>query len=451
MASCSLSGQISMLNCEIEAGDAVVANTTATGSVIITNRGTLGGHFTLNPGATIGIKNYGTLEAGFTLASGAELWYYIYSANGIRRLDVSGGGAYIPIIAKEFTGRVSASALLSAFDGTIRVEAAVLVIDAFDNAERERLAARLDIAESVRFNILSSAGVAGRLFGYYMDADGTRRIREKDYAVILEKNDKRAGFLNAVRAQNPNNKTIAKLDRAETMTGLYSIMDKSMFFNPLVLNRRLGRMFAPDSNLDAAPGFHVGGRAGLDNIGFNLGFRDARFSVETGFHFGLIQEDDEYKQGRAAVYGISADASCGAFGFGGKIIAADWRDVIVMSEDGEIDASATSRFFHGFLDYRPAFENIQPILRVNYATSEIATARETKVYPSAGLRVHFSDEAAGAKNRFGAFVMASLPGQSLTGVFDVGLFAESHFARDDMTIGVRLSPFDSNIVFRMGF
>jgi hypothetical protein len=58
----------------------------------------------------------------------------------------------------------------------------------------------------------------------------------------LGENDKKAGFLDAVRALDPDNEILRRLDSAQSMPELMARMGDTMFFNPLVLNDGLRKI-----------------------------------------------------------------------------------------------------------------------------------------------------------------------------------------------------------------
>ena len=458
----------------IERLDAAIAeDVRIDAAVTLVNHGTLSGRLIAAEGVHFIVVNDGTSNAVFDLsAPRAELRQYISSAAEITRLDVR-GGAYIPTIGNFGPSSISASALLATFDGPIVVDAAMQTIDVY-KSELPALAERLVILNGVWLNVLDSFegaaaelefngrvvfiyGDAPRLYGYNTDGEETRLLRETDFTVILGKNDKRAGFLNALRARNPSDKILEKLDRAP-MAEMNAIMGRSMYFNPLVLNERLLEMTRPDFGVDAGPGSYTGTKAYADGAGLTFGFHGTETSVDAGFRFAKIAEDSDYKYGRANVLGASLNLTHGDFGIGGELNAADWRDVLLMSADGGMKTSAFGRLFHGFFEYRPLDKNVGPIIRMNYVRSEIAAARETSLYPSAGFQASFASSAAGIKDRFGAFVLVR-PARSLGPkgpaagpvAFDAGLFASSRFIQDNAAVGIRISPFDFMAELRVGF
>jgi hypothetical protein len=298
----------------------------------------------------------------------------------------------------------------------------------------------------------SFADDADPMFNYRADAGGTeiRAARETDYAVIFGPGDARAAFLNGVRRGDPENKMLKHLDSARSAAELAVAMDRSMFFNPLVLNDGLHGMMAR-MNFDDMdePGFRARAKYGADssNSGGDFGFSYSGdgLSVSAGFYAGSASEDDKYGKGAAAVYGANASARYGRIGFGAKLYAADWKNVAVMTPGGGVKEEAKSRLFYSFLDFGPKFGFFQPVIRLNYIHSEIGNRACDGLYLSYGARAYFYSENMGIGNKYGLYAARDYYG------FDFGLSADWRVINDGVAAGVRIGPGNFSVEIRAGF
>jgi hypothetical protein len=384
------------------------------------------------------------------------------------RLNVM-GGPYVNVIDENFSGSIDAADLLALNGDIVRIERENLEIYVLQS-DLAALAGILDfsgINGGIYITItdydgsdLTLAGFGGLaiysagpgsdpMFDYWVSDNRLYSRRRTDYSLILEKNDKRAGFLNMIRARNPNDKVLARLDRTASLPELYAAMGKTMFFNPLVLNDGLKRLASrPEFRDDDEMGFYAAARPayGGANYGgdFTIGFAGKDYSVSAGAYAGRISENDDYKYGDAEVSGAGARMNYRAFGFGVKILSADWKNVAIMS-DGGIMTEAKSRLFYGFLDFSPTFGHIQPIARLGYFRSQSGGFSDESARLDYGGRVFFCEEKLGVKNRYGAYAMKN--GDE----FDYGLSADYYFSGDGAAVGVMVSPSNLSVETRVSF
>ncbi|MDR1071270.1 MAG: hypothetical protein LBL21_01345 [Rickettsiales bacterium] len=293
---------------------------------------------------------------------------------------------------------------------------------------------------------------ADPMFNYEVDPDRrtVHAARETDYAVIFGRGDERAAFLNSIRRAGAGGKILENLDAAQSMSGLSGEMDRTMFFNPLVLNNDLLRMITRIGFYDYEKlGFFGGSRYEMDgaSVGnkFLFGYSSDGFSVSSGFYAGKADEDDKYKKGRAFVYGADLSARYGWLGAGVKTLAADWKNIALMEPGGGVRTEATSRLFYAFLDLAPDFENFRPIVRLNYAESEIAGRSDSRLYLSYGAHAYVLDRHVGVSGKYGLYAARNL------NETDVGLTAGWHFAEDGIVVEAKLGLRNLSVEIMAGF
>jgi hypothetical protein len=450
---------------EITSGSVVNANSHVVNTIILINHGILNGYIFADepPPIQFIVMNDGELNATFYLSPNSVLEQWISSASEMTALDVRGGG-YVPVITNDFDGAVRASDLLGLHDG-VRVEKDMLRIIA-GVSELPDLASRLDIRNGavivisdydggdLRLSELDFNGgrvsyaIGGDLdamFNYWIDGEEIKKLRETDYAVIFGPDDKRASFLNDLRLRDPENKILAKLDGAGTEGALLGAMENVMFFNPLILNDGLKRMASrPNFQTDGKIGFFVGARPAMDktNYGSDIIFGWPNFSAS--FYIGRARENDDRKYGDATVFGIGADGGWSWIRAGARLMAADWKNVLIFTENGP-RTDAKSRLFYSFLDFSPILGHIRPIVRLNYANSEAAGYSESDFYASYGGMAFLSDKNLGVEGTYGVYAMKN------PGGIDFGVQADWHFAEDSLIVSLSAGPDNLSVEIRAGF
>jgi hypothetical protein len=364
---------------------------------------------------------------------------------------------------------VTAAELLSMPGGDIVIDADFYEITA-DASELDELASRIVNGGSINlliFNYDGSTRVLPKfdglvfpilmddtdpMFNYEVDPDRrtVHSARETDYAVILGNGDERAAFLNSIRLGGSGGRILGNLDSAQSMRALSGEMDRTMFFNPLVLNGDLLRMMTRIGFSDYEKlGFFGGSRYETDgaNVGNNFlfGYSGTDFSVSSGFYAGRADEDDKYKRGRALVYGADVAAHYGWLGAGVKTLVAEWSRVALMTPGGGARTEAKSRLFYAFLDLAPDFENFRPVVRINYAESGIAGKSDSRLYLSYGAHAYVFDRHVGVSGKYGLYAARNL------NETDLGLTAGWHFAEDGIVVGAKLGLHNLSVEIMAGF
>ena len=237
-------------------GDTMIANSTITTSLNIVNYGTLNGIIKVNPLVEFSVRNDSVINAMFNLSGASTLKQYMSSSSEITKLNVT-GGTYVPIICDNFIGNIDSSDLMNKFNGNILVNKSGLTIFTKMD-ELDGVLSMLDINGNVNASVIlnitdydgssltfdSHGGLVqialntdnDQMFNYNVTNGSILKVRETNYTAILGKNDKRAVFLNNLRVLDPSNKILKELDGATTEEELEVIMNKTMFFNPLVIN-----------------------------------------------------------------------------------------------------------------------------------------------------------------------------------------------------------------------
>ena len=462
------------INKFIPIGDIALAdNTLIDRSIILINEGTINGAFTVKENVEIIVRNSGDLNASFSLEHSATLTQYISKVTEATRLNVT-GGTYIPVIRDDFDGSLNATDILLSFDTVITVEKDFLDVFATQSEANDFLNL-LNLTESRiilhvseydgEIVIDNKGGLVQIIIDSYADEDsGTTYVdndlmfnywiidgervkkRETDYTVIFGKNDKKAVFLNNIRASNPNNKILKYLDGRQSLLELSGAMGEVMFFNPLLLNDGLKEIltrqdFYNNSDLNRSAGIEP--YISSTNLGNSFNFSYGKLDV--GFYIGTAKQDSDYTYGMADVYGAMAKIHNGWFGGGVKVVSADWNDTTIMTTDGAAKNNPKSQLFYGFLDFIPNLSYFQPIVRYNYINSEIEDYEEDEQYLSYGGRFYFFDSGFGQKNDY-----------SLYGIFgneklDWGIMVSTNFTDDGVMIGLRASPENLAIEMKVGF
>jgi hypothetical protein len=370
----------------------------------------------------------------------------------------------------DFTGRLNAAKLIEVFDGKVKVQKNKLNVDA-SQAELSALAQMFELTAGVSeiyFYITDGGvgfsppdfGISGvfysfgapsdPMFVYWTDGDGRSfTARQTEYAVIFGSADPRAKFLDDLRLREPDNKVLLNLDGAQNLSDLLSEMNRTMFFNPRVLNESiLEKMARIEFAVDMNPGFYGGAKTDLfgayQNAGFDLGFVGRDFVLKLDFHTGRLTENDKYKYGAATVYGMGATASTKYFGFGAKAAFADWDGVLIQDGVAAV-TSAESRLFYVFSEFAPRIAWVQPVLRLNYAESEILGRKSGDFFASGGGRAGFSEKVTSGENTYGAFATYG------RGVLDYGLIIGFRFIEDGAAFGVRISRANLSIETQLSF
>jgi hypothetical protein len=244
--------------------------------------------------------------------------------------------------------------------------------------------------------------------------------------------DKRAGFLEQVRASGRAGKVIAKLQ--SDPDNWNDNAKKTMFFNPLVLNDGIIPMISRGDFDASVSGASVRALRDGDNTGaaVRLGAVEGDWSFGLDGYFGRNRADTEYKYGTADVWGAGARIQYDWLSAGAKYFAADWAAVAIMNDAGGVDTRAKSRFFYGFLEAAPVFFGaVQPVIRANLLADEIADASRRRVFATYGGRMFFDDKSMSVAARYGVFAMSEIDG------FDAGAFADWHFSDDGFLVSAR--------------
>jgi hypothetical protein len=430
----------------------------------IINHGTIDGTFFVNPMVEFSIRNDSVINAIFNLSPNSTLKQYVSSPSEITKLNVSGSGYYIPTICDGFVGSINARDLIDTFDRPVSVKESGLTI--FTNMDDiDDVLSILDIDSNNASVILQITDYDGRnlsfdnhaglvqfafgddgdvMFNYNVTTNGAFKIRETNYTAILGQNDKRAVFLNNLRILDPSNKILHELDAADTPEELLAVMNKTMFFNPLVINDGIIDIMTGDYFNDTNMGFYISASPKISGDSAGSSFSVGNDIFSTNLYIGSIKMDDEYKYGSANVYSAGIGARYGWFKIGAKIATANWKDTMIMTDNG-IETDPKSRLFYEFLDFSPKTKYFQPLVRFNHITSSVGDKKDNMVFVSYGGQFYFTENINDNHNKYGVYAVSSRD------KIDYGLSLESVLSEDNMRFGVRLSPNNLSIEMAIGF
>ena len=151
-------------------------------------------------------------------------------------------------------------------------------------------------------------------------ADGKlfiKHIRETDYNVIF--NNDMGVFLNSLRMDNKNNKLMDALDSATDKNSLYSVMSKSVLFNPDVLVKPLQiinkiNMMSIDNGFTNSVDVNVFGVMSDDfyTYGSDIGVASVmqnKFKLSLGAQIANIEYSSGFNEFSGVVYGLNLQAA----------------------------------------------------------------------------------------------------------------------------------------------
>lgn len=291
-------------------------------------------------------------------------------------------------------------------------------------------------------------GAPGALHAYslYVENDNLyiNIVRETDYMKIL--GDWRGQLLNERRKINPNDALLRRLDNAQSMSDIYSIMSHSIAFNPGILMgpiRTLNKFMSGsidddlvgvlNDNVSVRPFYVV-----ADD--FNIYGANTQFVMRFADGVGL----------GASLYGAVADDTddINAFSgraFGGNVFANYLRDMWMLRgavgatcadfsvpyifDSGRIRDKAAVKSAYGVLDTGFVVGNFMPYVGGEYYGEQILNTSDSEILGRAGIESKFVLDSEIGKYEYKITAGANSVGDIIAG-FGVGVVSY-----DDMIDG----------------
>jgi hypothetical protein len=248
-------------------------------------------------------------------------------------------------------------------------------------------------------DVLHAAGV------YILDNNiYLKLIRETNYTKIL--GDARGDFLNKVRADDSNNKTLHIMDKARTMSELTDIMARSAILNPInlmypvkVFNNFKINNFDDDLSSELSMTHVFSDGFSLDSIGASAAMNFSKIDLAISGYIGQFENSDDINDFYGRFYGANIrgkidlkslwiDSTLG-------YTISKFDDMVVF--DG-LDAtySPTGNSFYGVVDSGLMFGlsddfNIRPFAGIGFDSNIILHQSEISFFGRLGASAGFSD------------------------------------------------------------
>ncbi len=478
-------------------GDAVVApgtvidvdNVNITASASLTNMGDIYGNINVCAGCDLRIQNSGTISGGFYTGENASVTQVIKDSGDVGALTVAGQYRVLVDGAHDLHWHELLSGAYSA--DSIIVQDANLIMS--DNVGVARIAppsielrgvTTVDVSAMSQWrNAVLFSNVTGEgtvvVTGFAPDAlyavqavidSGDlilRAVRETDYYKIL--GDGRGLFLNSVRAMNPNDATLAKLDRAETMAELSHIMSGAVILNPITLMRRayklnvLASQYTPSSDSGnfnvVGDSFHItssdfdayGARVvAVLGLGSDLSLSGATYAA-------VMDDADSLSDGLVYGAGIGMDYK-GASWFARANINMSYAkfNMPYVFDGRDIARNPAGWLFAGDMDVGKLFDvcnelRVGPFVGIEYSSAKILHQSMDELRMRSGIAmemytrtmdISYNYNARMSLNNDGDIVVSASaefmsPGDAAGGMFDIAAFKDEDGIAWKISIGAK--------------
>jgi hypothetical protein len=407
----------------------------------IENQGQISGNIFVCDLCAVQIRNSGAINGVITLsdsAQTAQLEQIINSAADITRLNVSDIGFSVSVssvqplrlsdiisVAKNAEKIVLGnsfiildSAALQAQYPIIEVAGVVMMdMEGVSPADCEKFLSNIhgDLSFILKSDKSDPLHVAETSIG----EDGVAHVsvkRETDYEKIFDK--ELGGFLNQLKDSDPENPTIAALNRVDTMAELKSVLDESVLLNPMNLMK-------PVKAFEIFESASFRGMYKSDDLGFEMirimsdasAMYGAKISstidvgvsaITAAAYFSTFENSDDLNEFSGMLYGGNVHSL-----YSGKSLWIDVGAGFTISEfqtegvfDGEnIVRNPTGVSFYGTGDSGLKFEifdgfHISPFAGVGAQYAGIMNQSEKEFFGRAGSAVWFSTEMSGIKSDY---------------------------------------------------
>lgn len=281
-------------------------------------------------------------------------------------------------------------------------------------------------------------------------------VRETNYEKIFD--DVRGTLLKTLRLQGKDNRLLSKMDAAETMDELESIMGTSYHFNSSLLLHPIktinlasvmSGLFDKDQGLGAGINFDYIISDKISNLGAHLSFGDKYndLYLKLKFNVNKFSYKDKINDFDGFVYGVDFNARQyianvwldGLFGFNRTYFDAD---NIYLNDEIKNDPKGKSEYLRLNLgyDYTQITDFvISALVGFNYQNVSVfdVSDKDTDFYAGSKLKYEFVTD--GVKYEYGAFLTLNQSGNLFCGI-DIGFWS----VEDELGITVGADAFQDD-------
>lgn len=399
-------------------------------SLVLTNAGTINGRVNVCDGCDVYVQNTGNINAMFdATGDNSSVIQLVRNNADLNPLGVA--GKYEIIV--ESANRVSWFGLRNMSGDADRIVLYNSVLDLDDGGARMFSAADAPDIElrgnvtlyAYDLSVFGNGPIMSNVYGdgtisiYSENTNPLYRVaarisdnalyvdvvRDTDYFKILQ-ND--AGmFLNSIRVGNPDDKLIAALDRATTMSELESIMSRTVRMNPIRMMDavRTFNMFEMidvatfTNGVSVAPIFLYSDDFNASGVGADVSFDISRnLKIAASVYAATMDFTNDLDEYKIALYGGNVHIayfynSIFARGVAGATISK--FDVGAVFDNGEIVLNPNGISMYAVADFGIGFaplENftVAPFVRVGADYAKILSASDLEIFTGAGADFIFN-------------------------------------------------------------
>ena len=265
-------------------------------------------------------------------------------------------------------------------------------------------------------------------------------VRETNYEKVFD--DNRGVLLERVRAKNPNDKFLMRLDATENMTDLQNVMNSSYHFNKSVLMRP-GAVFdnfslmgvlddSENGNIGFAPVYIMSDNINSSGLRLNFSGEYEGWRIGAELKFNKFDYQNEFNDFSGLVYGADIKAKKAIKDFwidgvvGVSVIDFDADNIYV---DGKIKNNPLGLSLYGVTDFGydyKLFDNlfVAPFVGGMFSHHGVAGFSDFDVNLRGGGKLKYSFDIDGIKYEY-LFVGGIKTNQDLFGMFKLGFISNA--------------------------